>query len=133
VAIGTFGLAGSVRVNFVANNALPCCRHIYQAARDLGIKVKMGLTLGRVYCGVVGSSTRHEFAVLGPSVNLAARLMCSPKNRGLLCDQKVVDSAPEQAMKPLTVPCYPTKSADSASHTKPTSPSDSINPANPDC
>jgi len=38
---------------------------------------------------VVGGYHRHEYAVLGPSVNLAARLMASPHNPGILVDEKV--------------------------------------------
>jgi adenylate cyclase len=42
-----------------------------------------------VYCGVVGGVRRHEFAVMGAPVNLAARLMNSRENKGILVDEAV--------------------------------------------
>ena len=56
---------------------------------ELGIHCKIGATIGEAYCGVVGGVKRHEFAVLGPSVNLAARLMSSKMNPGILVDNRV--------------------------------------------
>lgn len=56
---------------------------------ELGIQSKIGATFGEVYCGIVGGVKRHEYAVLGPSVNLAARLMTSKKNPGILVDNMV--------------------------------------------
>jgi hypothetical protein len=56
---------------------------------ELGIQCKIGATLGEAYCGVVGGVKRHEYAVLGPSVNLAARLMASKMNPGILVDNNV--------------------------------------------
>ena len=50
---------------------------------------KIGATFGEAYCGVVGGVKRHEYAVLGPSVNLAARLMSSKTNPGILVDNTV--------------------------------------------
>ena len=34
------------------------------------------MTVGGAFCGRVGGETRCEYGVMGPSVNLAARLMC---------------------------------------------------------
>lgn len=56
---------------------------------ELGINSRIGATYGEAYCGVVGGVKRHEYAVLGPSVNLAARLMASKKNPGILVDHQV--------------------------------------------
>jgi len=38
-----------------------------------------GITSGKAYCGLVGSPLRHEYAVMGPSTNLSARLMGKAK------------------------------------------------------
>ncbi len=54
---------------------------------------QIGATLGKVYCGVVGGVDRHEFAVLGPSVNLAARLMAQKNHPGVLVDDLVRSKA----------------------------------------
>ena len=60
---------------------------------ELGVENRIGATFGQVYCGVVGSTQRHEFSVLGAAVNLAARLMESPINTGLLVDEAVKSQA----------------------------------------
>lgn len=67
--------------------------------------------MGRAYCGVVGGLTRHEYAVLGPSVNLAARLMSSPRNPGILVDNAVRLLADQSyafnALAPVRAKGYP--------------------------
>lgn len=74
----------------VANNALPATFDIHTALKDeLGIENRIGATFGKVYCGIVGGVMRHEFAVMGGPVNLAARLMESPMNKGMLVDEAV--------------------------------------------
>lgn len=90
VLIATFGLRGSTFPNMVAERALPCTIVIHNALlNDLGVHNQIGATIGNAYCGVVGGINRHEYAVMGPSVNLAARLMGSPKNPGILVDYEV--------------------------------------------
>ena len=102
VLICTFGLRGSTFPDMVAQRALPFSLSIHRALEeDLGIKSTMGATLGKVYCGVVGGLDRHEFAVLGPSVNLAARLMASDKNPGILVDKTVRLLTNKVFFKPL--------------------------------
>jgi hypothetical protein len=74
----------------VPSRALPATVAIHHSLQnELGVNNKIGATMGRAYCGVVGGLTRHEYAVLGPSVNLAARLMSSPRNPGILVDNAV--------------------------------------------
>lgn len=90
VLICTFGLRGSTFPNMISQRALPLTRSIYESLQEeLGIKCKIGGTYGRAYCGVVGGLSRHEFAVLGPSVNLSARLMAFKFNPGILVDKNV--------------------------------------------
>jgi hypothetical protein len=55
----------------------------------LKVENRIGATFGKAYCGVVGGIRRHEFAVMGPAVNLAARLMSSKVNKGILVDEEV--------------------------------------------
>lgn len=91
VLIFTFGLRGSTFPNMIAQRAIPLTFSICQSLRDeLGIKVAAGATFEQAYCGVVGGVNRHEFSVLGPAVNLAARLM-SPKHNSdvILVDKNV--------------------------------------------
>jgi class 3 adenylate cyclase len=90
VMIITFGLRGTTIPNMVSQRALPATIAIHHALKmELGIDSKVGATIGEAYCGVVGGVKRHEYAVLGPSVNLAARLMASSMNPGILVDNHV--------------------------------------------
>lgn len=93
VLIAVFGLRGSTFSDMVANNALPACFAIQKAFSVSGIDVRIGGTFGKAYCGVVGALRRHEFSVMGAPVNLAARLMDSPTNSGLLVDENVRNHA----------------------------------------
>ena len=73
-----------------AERVLPAARTIHYALQnDLGIINYIGITLGKVYCGVVGGIKRHEFAVLGPSVNLSARLLSMQNHPGILINNDV--------------------------------------------
>jgi class 3 adenylate cyclase len=74
VFIATFGLRGSTFPNMVGERALPATIAIHNALQfELGVEANIGATFGDVYCGAVGGEKRHEYAVMGPSVNLAAR------------------------------------------------------------
>ncbi len=86
----TFGLRGTTIPNMVCHRALPASIAIHNSLKlELGIDSRVGATIGEAYCGVVGGIKRHEYAVLGPSVNLAARLMASKMNPGVLVDNRV--------------------------------------------
>ena len=74
VLIATFGLRGSTFPNMVGERALPATIALHNALQfEMGIECKIGATFGDAYCGAVGGEKRHEYAVMGPSVNLAAR------------------------------------------------------------
>jgi class 3 adenylate cyclase len=90
VLIATFGLRGSTFHNLVAERALPTALKIHDClSSELDVQSKIGATMGNAYCGLIGSSLRHEYAVLGPSVNLAARLMACAKNPGVLVNSQI--------------------------------------------
>ena len=94
VLIANFGLRGSTFPNMVAERAIPFTTTFQTLLKvELGTDCQMGATYGMAYCGVVGGVARHEYAVLGPSVNLAARLMANPINQGFLVDDSVKDKA----------------------------------------
>jgi class 3 adenylate cyclase len=103
VLIFTFGLRGSTFPNMIAHHAIPVTLSICEALlNELGVKTTAGATFGKAYCGVVGGSNRHEFAVLGPSVNLAARLMSPKTNSGVILVDKNVRLLTSQIFfKPL--------------------------------
>ena len=91
----TFGLRGSWFPDLVSAVALPAVLTVEETLFAEDIKCQIGATFGNVHCGFLGSKHRHEYTVLGPSVNLAARLMTNEMNDGLLVDQSVRDSCGE--------------------------------------
>lgn len=94
VLIANFGLRGSTFPNMVAERAIPFTTTFQTLLKaELNTECRIGATYGMAYCGVVGGVSRHEYAVLGPSVNLAARLMANLDNRGFLVDESVKDKA----------------------------------------
>lgn len=91
VLIFTFGLRGSTFPNMIAQRAIPVTFSICESLQgELGIKAAVGATFEEAYCGVVGGISRHEFAVLGSGVNLAARLMSPKHNSGVILVDKNV-------------------------------------------
>mmetsp|Transcript_39310 Transcript_39310/g.45880 ORF Transcript_39310/g.45880 Transcript_39310/m.45880 type:complete len:1642 (-) Transcript_39310:798-5723(-) len=90
VLIASFGLPGSTFPHMVSERALPATLAIQSSLdMELNVETRIGAAFGKVYCGVVGGIHRHEFSILGPSVNLAARLMGNAANEGILVDDAV--------------------------------------------
>lgn len=85
VCIGTFGLRGSMSLDNSAV-ALETAKNIIIGLKSLDLTASIGITVGKAYCGLVGSSMRHEYAVMGPSTNLSARLMGKAPPDGVICD-----------------------------------------------
>ena len=76
VAIAFFGVRGH---SFEDNEyrAAHVALAIVSALKRYDLQAKCGVTVGVGFCGLVGAPNRCEYAVMGPSVNLAARLMCA--------------------------------------------------------
>ncbi|WNG19041.1 AAA family ATPase [Cystobacter fuscus] len=108
-----YGLGGSVNqllvddkgLVLVAAFGLPTCAHEDDAARAVktalqalatlraqGLSASIGIATGRVCCGLRGGSLRHEYALMGRTVNLAARLMQQAR------DDVLFDEATAQAL-----------------------------------
>ena len=91
VCIGTIGLRGSTTENNSAAAVVAAKSIIIQLQLN-NINASIGIASGLAFCGLVGSSVRHEYAVMGPSVNLSARLMSAASLGCILCDQKTRDA-----------------------------------------
>src|SRR5215212_1940976 len=61
------------------------------AIRSLGLSAGVGIATGPALSGPVGNSRRRDFAVLGPHVNRAARLMQASGANDALCDAETHD------------------------------------------
>ena len=63
--------------------------------KDEALRVAIGVTSGTAFCGCVGTQKRCEYSVMGPSVNLAARLMsaCGKYGANILVDDELRKSA----------------------------------------
>ncbi|KAK3285553.1 hypothetical protein CYMTET_6848 [Cymbomonas tetramitiformis] len=60
---------------------------ITKALKDLGLSGRIGVTTGKVWCGIIGSAQRKEYTFLGDDVNLSARLMGNADvNSILVCE-----------------------------------------------
>ncbi|MFI1991761.1 tetratricopeptide repeat protein [Actinoplanes sp. NPDC020271] len=68
--------------------ALRCCLELLALP---GGPYRGGVSTGQVYCGEVGSDIRREYAVVGDTVNLAARLMQAAPPGHLIIDQATND------------------------------------------
>lgn len=60
---------------------------------DMDIQCSIGVTLGNIFCGETGSLQRYEYSLLGPSVNLSARLMAQGGWGEINCDEEIKNHA----------------------------------------
>lgn len=88
VAIGALGVPhhtfedNCVRAVNIANA-------LRQKIQKMGKNCSIGISIGSTFCGLVGSSNRREYAMMGSSVNLAARLMGSCPIGDIIVDERV--------------------------------------------
>jgi class 3 adenylate cyclase len=59
-----------------------------QSALDDALGPRIGIAFGRLYCGLCGQ-VRRSYAMVGPAINLAARLMQAAKPGQILADQEI--------------------------------------------
>eukprot|EP00986_Skeletonema_menzelii_P014529 scaffold9749_cov148-Skeletonema_menzelii.AAC.5 len=88
VFISVFG-AHSHEVNPCFDATVSAMR-MENALKDLTLnRFSLGVSFGECFCGDVGPETRSDYVVMGPEVNMAARLMSKAPNRGTLVSKRI--------------------------------------------
>lgn len=72
--------------------AVKCALELRQALAEAKVSHSIGIATGLVYSGAVGFARRREHAVVGDTVNLAARLCGKAKPWEILTDQTTADT-----------------------------------------
>ncbi|WP_257454972.1 adenylate/guanylate cyclase domain-containing protein [Archangium lipolyticum] len=85
VNVAAFGLPPLAHEDDAARATL-AGQCIQASLRALGVAHRIGITSGRVFCGVYGNARRREYVTLGDVVNQAARLMQAAGEGQVLCD-----------------------------------------------
>jgi class 3 adenylate cyclase len=62
-----------------------------------GIAARMSITVGEIVVGVVGSPKRHGIALIGPSVNIGARLLKHAPPGGIIVSGEVFEELQRRA------------------------------------
>ena len=84
VIVAAFGLP-PVQRERQPEDSLRAATQIRESLAAFGLRASIGIALGRVFCGAIGSPVRRDYTIIGNTVNLAARLMSSGPN-DVLCD-----------------------------------------------
>jgi class 3 adenylate cyclase/tetratricopeptide (TPR) repeat protein len=74
------------------DRALQAASEFSARLRDLGTTVTVGVSSGRVCCGVFGNDSRRQYAVFGDAINIAARLSTAGVE-GVLIDEETFHAA----------------------------------------
>jgi len=73
--------------------AVLACFDMAKELQSLQLEATFGITTGRSYCGLYGSTSRMEYTVVGDRVNLANRLMIHASPGTILCDEETKEHA----------------------------------------
>ena len=73
---------------------------LHTALEDLGVVGSIAVTTGRAFCGVIGSTERREYTMMGDVMNRAARLMKAAAvvapDAPVLCDIETFEMAQDK-------------------------------------
>ncbi|HUO52176.1 MAG TPA: AAA family ATPase [Gemmatimonadaceae bacterium] len=91
VMVAAWGLPGNTHEDD-ARRGVEGALAMERALAQAGMPAAVGVATGKVFCGVRGSAVRREWAMLGDTMNLAARLMRAAGS-GVLCDAETTRAA----------------------------------------
>ena len=83
--IAVFGLPPATHIDDEIR-AITSAFALRRRLRKFSLEVSIGITTGRLISGVVGSTIRQEYTIMGDSVNLSARLMQAAAPGEILVD-----------------------------------------------
>ncbi len=91
VMLGFFGAPISFENNTerVLELALAIKEGVEVFSDQMSIKVKMGITVGLAFTGIIGGAERCQYAAVGNRVNIAARLMVKAAWGEILVDEEI--------------------------------------------
>lgn len=95
VCIASFGLRGSATLNLSARAVDAAVKIQKELLHITETECTIGITLGKAFCGDIGCPSRHEFSIVGSSVNLSARLMAKGARGTISCDEALVENDTE--------------------------------------
>jgi class 3 adenylate cyclase/tetratricopeptide (TPR) repeat protein len=88
---GVFGLPPRAHPDNV-DRALQAASDFAARLKELGARDHIGVSFGRVCCGVFGNDSRREYSLFGDAVNLASRLSTAG-GEGILIDEDTFHAA----------------------------------------
>ncbi len=88
--VGVFGLPPLAHEDD-AVRAVKAAVAIRESLGRLGPAPAIGIATGRTFCGAYGTTARRQYAIVGPAMNLAARLMAATE--GIWCDEATRSAA----------------------------------------
>ncbi|ETW62228.1 hypothetical protein PFMC_01920 [Plasmodium falciparum CAMP/Malaysia] len=72
--------------------ALLTCFRLIDALKSLKLNGSIGISTGKIWCGIIGNKIRKEYTALGDSVNVAARLCFKAGNKEIYVDENTYNN-----------------------------------------
>ena len=100
--IGCFGIQQMTEVD--ALRAVLFALEASAACSSLKEPCKIGISMGSCFTGVCGHISRADYVVMGPEVNMAARLMGKAKTGSILASERVYNATKNYMSYDMTDP-----------------------------
>lgn len=88
------------------HRAVRAAMALRESLAEVGLRCRVGVATGDVFCGTIGSERRREYTILGDTVNLSARLALAAADGEILVDERTRDATKGlrfHAMAPLNL------------------------------